>query len=109
MTQYNRRAGQSANNMQLCDLILAIARLWSRWWAVFGGSRVRLLPRKEAAADIFKVWPQDWPRYRQPSSTEDCDVVVGPCACGAWHSEGEFRCEQGTLFRYGKPTEEPSQ
>ena len=64
--------------------------------------------KQQSKGDIFQVWPQGWPRYRQPSSTEDCDVVVGPCACGARHSEGEFRCEQGTLFRYGKPTQEPS-
>ena len=31
-------------------------------------------------------WPKDWPPY----GNEPCDMLVGPCSCGAWHIKGEF-------------------
>lgn len=34
-------------------------------------------------------WPADWPRDRFNASSEPCDNLVGPCACGAWHDESE--------------------
>ncbi len=53
----------------------------------------------------LKAWPEDWPLYKQANfaSFEDaCDVLVGPCSCGAWHKEGEFEFKDGILFRYDK-------
>lgn len=34
-------------------------------------------------------WPKDWPLNYNGNSTP-CDMVIGPCACGAWHNDGEF-------------------
>lgn len=36
----------------------------------------------------FVAWPKDQPpRYN--ACTEPCDMWTGPCACGAWHTEGK--------------------
>ncbi len=48
------------------------------------------------------VWPEDWPRYKQCNVS--CDMLEGPCLCGAWHGSGEFQLIAGKLHRYGKPT-----
>ena len=51
-------------------------------------------------------WPEDWPRYKQAcfgSWDSACDMLIGPCACGAGHAPGEFHLEGNQLFRYGKP------
>ena len=48
-----------------------------------------------------KPWPEDWPEYYNGS--ELCDMLVGPCSCGAGHSPGEFRFDGTFLYRYGKP------
>lgn len=56
-----------------------------------------------------QVWPEDWPQYKQAcfsSFDSRCDLLVGPCACGAWHMPGEFKFKNGVLLRYGeKPRE----
>jgi hypothetical protein len=33
-------------------------------------------------------YPQDWPS-RYNACNEPCDMLIGPCACGAWHTEDE--------------------
>ena len=50
-------------------------------------------------------WPKTWPKYKQTcfSNWDDaCDLVVGPCVCGAWHQKGEFTFRKGVLRRYGE-------
>jgi len=57
----------------------------------------------------LRVWPKDWPQYKQVcfGSFEDrCDMLVGPCACGAWHEKDEFELKAGTLYRYNEPVRE---
>lgn len=60
-------------------------------------------------------WPRDWPRYKQDcfaSYKDSCDMLRGPCRCGAWHQLGEFQMKKGRLYRhkglvpavYGLPT-----
>ena len=54
----------------------------------------------------LREWPNDWPRYKQvcfANWTDACDMLVGPCSCGAWHREGEFLFEHGVLRKNGKP------
>lgn len=34
-------------------------------------------------------WPEDWTDYHYNASHEPCDMLIGPCSCGAWHSENE--------------------
>lgn len=45
----------------------------------------------------MKPWPKDWPVYRVGNQT--CDMLVGPCCCGATHLEGEFKVINGALYR----------
>lgn len=50
-------------------------------------------------------WPSDWPVYKQScfgSFDDRCDMLVGPCACGASHQSGEFELKSDGLYRYGK-------
>jgi hypothetical protein len=34
-------------------------------------------------------WPDDWLDRHYNACNEPCDMLIGPCACGAWHCEGE--------------------
>ena len=34
-------------------------------------------------------WPDGWTVRRYNACNEPCDMLVGPCACGAWHYETE--------------------
>ncbi len=35
-------------------------------------------------------WPNDWKDYRHNACNDPCDMLVGPCACGGWHSKDEY-------------------
>ena len=38
------------------------------------------------------AYPDDWvPMYN--GSTEPCDMLVGPCSCGAWHQPDDTHVE----------------
>lgn len=41
----------------------------------------------------FLPWPEDWTDYHY-NSNEPCDMLIGPCACGAWHGESEEWVQQ---------------
>lgn len=43
-------------------------------------------------------WPQHWPPYHHRN--DPCDMKVGPCSCGSWHAEGEFKLERDGLGNY---------
>ena len=50
-------------------------------------------------------WPDDWPQYKQTcfaSWEKRCDMLVGPCFCGAWHQPGEVAWRDGHLYRCGE-------
>jgi hypothetical protein len=34
-------------------------------------------------------WPDSWTDYHYNACAESCDMLIGPCSCGAWHSESE--------------------
>lgn len=36
-------------------------------------------------------WPTDLEPHFQPHCREACDMLVGPCICGAWHLPGEHK------------------
>ena len=46
-------------------------------------------------------WPDDWPAYYHTHAGEPCDMLVGPCSCGAWHNVGEFEMREDGLYRFG--------
>lgn len=53
----------------------------------------------------LKGWPEHYPKYKQgcfASWDDACDMLVGPCACGAWHQQGEFKLRAGELYRNGQ-------
>lgn len=56
----------------------------------------------KAALDLKKLvpWPEDWPKYQQ-SASGFCDMLIGPCICGAWHESGEFQLKDHKLYRLG--------
>lgn len=46
----------------------------------------------------IEPWPSDWPKYYN-GTKEPCDAFRGPCACGAWHFQGEFVLRQGKVVQ----------
>lgn len=34
-------------------------------------------------------WPKDWTDRHFNANSEPCDMLAGPCACGAWHDKTE--------------------
>jgi len=34
-------------------------------------------------------WPANWMDCHYNGGREPCDTLVGPCSCGAWHTESE--------------------
>jgi hypothetical protein len=34
-------------------------------------------------------WPDEWTDRHHNACNEPCDFLVGPCACGAWHTADE--------------------
>lgn len=51
----------------------------------------------------FVPWPTEWPKHY--NSNVPCDMLVGPCACGAWHVEGEFESKgAGDVEQFTKPS-----
>ena len=66
--------------------------------ALFNGFYQRAYPQKAPAAAKVPVkraasgmvpWPEEWTDRHYNACNEPCDMLVGPCACGAWHSEDE--------------------
>lgn len=35
-------------------------------------------------------WPEAWTRRFHNAINEPCDMLIGPCACGAWHHADEW-------------------
>lgn len=50
--------------------------------------KLRSRPRVLKQVNGIVCWPEDW-TDRRYNSQEPCDVLVGPCSCGAWHDENE--------------------
>lgn len=48
----------------------------------------RRLPRILTPVNGCVVWPEDWADQHY-NGNEPCDVLIGPCSCGAWHTEKE--------------------
>ncbi len=48
-------------------------------------TNVRVLRRINGAVP----WPADWTDRHYNGGREACDMLIGPCSCGAWHLESE--------------------
>ena len=44
-------------------------------------------------------WPSNWSDRHYNGGREPCDMLVGPCSCGAWHMESEAWV-QAMLFKH---------
>jgi hypothetical protein len=56
--------------------------------------RTRVAKRPVQRVNGLVPWPEDWtdrhdPLRGCPGGREPCDMLVGPCSCGAWHLETE--------------------
>ena len=49
---------------------------------------------------VIRSWPKDWP-YVQFDDKLQCTAVLGVCACGDFHSPGDFTLEQGYVHHKG--------
>ncbi len=49
-----------------------------------GAARQRLLRINGVVS-----WPANWTDCHYNGGREPCDTLVGPCSCGAWHTERE--------------------
>ncbi len=47
-----------------------------------------------ATNNNFLPFPEHWPPYHNVS-TEPCDMLQGPCVCGAWHQLCEWAINPG--------------
>lgn len=45
--------------------------------------------REGGGRDIISGIPDHWPK-RYNACTDPCDTLDGPCACSAWHDEGDW-------------------
>ena len=52
---------------------------------------LRARPPKRQLQKVHGIvaWPEDWTDRHHNANAEPCDMLVGPCACGAWHDETE--------------------
>ena len=51
--------------------------------------KMKALPRILATENGTVAWPDDWTDRHYNASHDPCDMLVGPCSCGAWHYETE--------------------
>lgn len=43
----------------------------------------------EVWANGLLGWPDEWTDRHHNACNDPCDMLRGPCACGAWHDEDE--------------------
>lgn len=70
---------QGARRHAAYTLVQAFATLWSG-----AASRQRL-----RRINGVVPWPANWADRHYNGGREPCDLLVGPCSCGDWHSERE--------------------
>jgi hypothetical protein len=66
--------------VQACDPTEAILEAWAQ----------HLRPKHTTVLHVNQQsgllsWPDDWFDYRYNACNKPCDMLIGPCACGAWH------------------------
>lgn len=61
--------------------------------------------------DDFLGWPKEWTTRYYNGSNEPCDLLIGPCACGAWHGPDDWadvlRYYNAKLQHRPKPAPQP--
>ncbi len=58
--------------------------------------------RLVTACNTFILFPEHWERYVNGVGRESCDMLQGPCCCGAWHDLTEWAIR---LPKYEEPNE----
>lgn len=59
-------------------------------------------------ASAVKGWPRNWPAFYDSRRNVACDMLIGPCACGACHGPGEFILVGGVVSRQSPPPGQPT-
>jgi len=82
-------AAYKADQLSFGDLLRARAKIVeseSSLIALFRG----IHPSKQVVPRINGMvpWPDDW-TDRHHNGSEQCDMLIGLCSCGAWHYEAE--------------------
>jgi hypothetical protein len=49
--------------------------------------------RRVVARNRFIPYPESWPPYVNGTG-EPCDMLQGPCCCGAWHDLNEWEVDE---------------
>ncbi len=60
---------------------------------------------KNAKNINFFGYPKTWPKFYNACS-DACDMLVGPCACGAWHTLEDWQPGSSFARRLGIEDEE---
>jgi hypothetical protein len=52
---------------------------------------LRAWPPKRQLHQVHGIvpWPEDWTDRHFNANAEPCDMLAGPCVCGAWHDQTE--------------------
>lgn len=53
-----------------------------------------VIRRRVYAVNRFIVYPEHWEPYYNGGCSDPCDMLQGPCACGAWHYLYEWEIEE---------------
>ena len=80
-------AGDSTE-AQLCHVRASrrdVAHALIEMLVAFHGRRKRQLHKVNGIVP----WPENWTDRHFNANVEPCDMLAGPCACGAWHDETE--------------------
>lgn len=72
-------------------------------WVEKGIKRILNLPGDSGATPLtgpgVAGWPDGWPEFHN-GCRDACDMLVGPCLCGASHYRGEFELVCGKVYRH---------
>ncbi|MFA5344820.1 MAG: hypothetical protein WC315_00900 [Candidatus Omnitrophota bacterium] len=59
--------------------------------------RPKYVTTLQVANNGLLAWPEDWLDYHYNACNEHCDMLIGPCSCGAWHHADEVWVKQKLL------------
>jgi len=94
----------------ICRNELIAEQVYDAGWVTEGDLRKVHIARRHATHSIIQLfvalrdratkqqlkringnvpWPLNWTDRHYNASQEPCDMLIGPCSCGAWHQEHE--------------------
>ena len=55
---------------------------------------------KDKSENDLYGYPDTWPEFHNANS-DACDMLIGPCACGAWHKAKDWKPDSTFAERLG--------